>query len=105
MADAIRRATDARSSRTQDHDRPHTPQRFHGRQQQRIGPVIVDFYCDEAGLVVEVDGPVNAEQEETDQSRDELLAELGLRVLRIAAQDVEDDMAAALRDIEAALVN
>ncbi len=45
---------------------------------------VVDFYCPAAKLVVEIDGSQHAEtkHEMKDQKRDELLAGLGLFVLR-----------------------
>ena len=73
------------------------------RRQQPIGPFVADFYCDEAGLVVEIDGPIHARQRDADGHRDQLLSELGLRVLRITAARVEDNMPAVLREIGAAL--
>ncbi len=59
------------------------------RRQQPIGSFIVDFYCDAAGLVVEVDGPVHASQERADTERQQILEQLGLTVLRIRSEDVE----------------
>lgn len=35
-------------------------QGFHFRRQQIIEPYIVDFYCHQAGLIIEVDGDVHA---------------------------------------------
>jgi len=44
---------------------------FHFRRQQIIEPYIVDFYCHQAALVVEVDGGVHQDQEEQDRQREE----------------------------------
>lgn len=40
------------------------------RRQQPIGPYVADYYCEEAKLVVELDGISHDEQEEYDQARD-----------------------------------
>ncbi|GIW25845.1 MAG: endonuclease [Meiothermus sp.] len=58
------------------------PVRF--RRQRPVGPYIVDFYCAEAGLVIEVDGEshYNEEGRVRDAKRDAYLQGLGLRVLR-----------------------
>ena len=75
--------------------------RFNGlkfRRQSRIGPFIVDFYCAEAELIVEVDGLVHRGQEIQDRERKEGLEELGLRVLRLTAREVEQDLASVLRE-------
>src|SRR5687768_10277809 len=65
--------------------------RLHGlrlRRQHPIGPYIVDYLCFEARLVIEIDGPIHAEQSEYDAERDEHLSQLGYQVLRISADEV-----------------
>ena len=54
------------------------------RRQRPIGPIIVDFYCNEARLVVELDGESHnhASQAERDELRTEWLEDRGYRVLR-----------------------
>ena len=66
------------------------------RRQHPIGPYVVDFYCSQASLVIEIDGEAHnrGEQPMRDISRDQFLKENGYRVLRIAAVEV-------LRDVEA----
>jgi very-short-patch-repair endonuclease len=76
-------------------------QGFHFRRQQIIGRFIVDFYCHQAGLVVEVDGGIHSEQQEYDQERDRMLQDLDLVVLRFTNQDVNhnlDEVLAAILD-------
>jgi very-short-patch-repair endonuclease len=77
----------------------------HFRRQQIIAGYIADFYCHSAGLVVEVDGEIHRRQQEEDASRDAGLRHLGLRVLRIAATDVEHDIDAVVDRVRAALVS
>jgi very-short-patch-repair endonuclease len=52
------------------------------RRQVPKGPYIVDFLCDQGGLVVEVDGGQHSEQADYDARRSAYLARCGLRVLR-----------------------
>jgi very-short-patch-repair endonuclease len=54
------------------------------RRQHQIGEYVVDFYCDEHKLVVELDGPVHdaPEQSKKDGTRDTYLRSLGLTVVR-----------------------
>lgn len=40
---------------------------FHFRRQQIIDGFVVDFYCHEVGLVVEIDGSIHARQEGHDR--------------------------------------
>jgi very-short-patch-repair endonuclease len=64
-------------------------QQVHFRRQHAVGPFILDFYCAEARLCVEVDGPVHAERVEHDRRRTEWLAERNIRVIRFSIADVE----------------
>ncbi len=58
------------------------------RRQHPIEPYIVDFYCAEAKLVVELDGKSHNEREDYDRVRSQFLAGLGLNVFRITNDDV-----------------
>ena len=60
----------------------------HFRRQHAVGPYILDFYCAEAKLCIEVDGPVHPEQVEHDRRRTEWLNGQGIRVIRFAVEDV-----------------
>jgi len=64
------------------------------RRQTPIGPFIVDFFCPEIGLIVELDGDQHFHDagEESDRRRDRWLAEAGYRVLRFANVDVTGNM-------------
>jgi adenine-specific DNA-methyltransferase len=52
------------------------------RRQHPVGRYILDFYCDEQKLAIELDGSQHADHSEYDQRRDEFLNALGIRVLR-----------------------
>jgi very-short-patch-repair endonuclease len=58
------------------------------RRQVPRGPFILDFFCPEARLVVEVDGGQHAEAAEYDARRTAFLEREGLRVLRFWNRDV-----------------
>ena len=64
-------------------------QQAHFRRQHAVGPYILDFYCAEASLCVEVDGLVHAEQTEHDARRAEWLNGHGIKVIRFTTNDVE----------------
>jgi very-short-patch-repair endonuclease len=53
------------------------------RRQVPIGKYIADFVCQEAKLIVELDGGQHADQVEYDTARSEWLVGVGYRVLRI----------------------
>jgi very-short-patch-repair endonuclease len=68
---------------------------FHGHKfhrQKPIGPYVVDFYCAELKLVIEVDGDSHAEQPEYDVQRTALLESHGLHVLRYANRDILNNL-------------
>jgi very-short-patch-repair endonuclease len=60
------------------------------RRQTSIKSFIVDFYCPEENLVVELDGEPHFEEEKIkyDKERTKKLEELGLKVIRFQNQDV-----------------
>ena len=57
-------------------------------RQKIIGDYIVDFYCAEKSVLIEVDGSSHENKQAEDLLRDEFLNHLGLTVIRIVAQDV-----------------
>ena len=63
------------------------------RKQHPLGPYVLDFYCHQAGLAVEVDGLAHSlvGKAAGDARRDGWLADKGIRTLRIAARDVLKD--------------
>jgi very-short-patch-repair endonuclease len=75
---------------------------MHFRRQQVIDGLIVDFYCNTAALVVEVDGKVHENQMEYDRERDKVFQQRGLRVLHITNDRVERDLAGLLTEIRSA---
>ena len=57
-------------------------------RQKIIGDFIVDFYCLDCGVVIEVDGSSHDNKTEYDAERDAFLKGLGLTVIRITDTDV-----------------
>ena len=70
-------------------------------RQKVIGHYIADFYCASAKLVIEVDGTQHFEDAglQSDQKRDAYFASLGLRVLRYANNEVNENFAGVCEDI------
>jgi very-short-patch-repair endonuclease len=69
------------------------------RRQHPIGAYIVDFYCAEARLVVEIDGEVHTARLGADEARDRFLAENGYKVVRVTAAEVLNDVDRAVEAI------
>ena len=76
---------------------------WHFRRQQIICGYIVDFYCHEAALILEIDGPVHEQQAEADHERENVLEHNGLRILRFSNQQVLEQLPVVLQIIHAAL--
>ncbi len=71
-------------------------------RQKVIAEYIVDFYCAEAKLVIELDGSQHYEEEviKTDIERDKYLKSLGLTVLRYSNIDINRNFDSVCADIE-----
>jgi very-short-patch-repair endonuclease len=69
------------------------------RRQQPIGYFVVDFYNSVYRLVVEVDGPIHANQVEADCARQDILEQIGLNVMRVNAEEVEKNLPSVLEKI------
>jgi very-short-patch-repair endonuclease len=75
------------------------------RRQKPIGPYIVDFICETANLIIEIDGGQHYEPPgiEKDAQRDRYLAFEGYNVLRFSNHDVLTNKAGVLETITTAL--
>ena len=70
------------------------------RRQQPIGPYIVDFFCREVALVVEVDGRSHDERGKEDSRREAFLQDQQrLQVLRVSNDEVLSETEAVLFSI------
>jgi len=73
------------------------------RRQHPIGDCVLDFYCKEQRLAIEVDGAIHKGQAEYDEWRDKQLSECGIRTVRFTDTDVLEDLPKVLAAIKAAL--
>lgn len=69
-------------------------------RQKIIGNYIVDFYCPNYQLVVEIDGSSHDNKEEYDAQRDAYLESLGLTVLHFRDTEVKQNISHVLRCLE-----
>ena len=67
------------------------------RRQHPIPPYTVDFYCDAAKLVIELDGSQHSDAR--DRARTEFLQRRGLNVIRFGNFEVLEDRTAVLEAI------
>lgn len=75
-------------------------------RQKPIGNYIVDFYCSELKLVLEIDGDTHTEETyEKDMKRQEWLESIGLAVIRFCDLEVKKDMNNVIMSIEGWICN
>ena len=60
------------------------------RRQHPIDKYIVDFYCHEKQLVIELDGKIHENQKEYDEYRTYVINQLGIRGFRIKNEELVD---------------
>ncbi|MBT3313128.1 MAG: endonuclease domain-containing protein [Anaerolineae bacterium] len=65
---------------------------WHFRRQQIIHGFIVDFYCHQKSLIIEVDGEIHDHQIEEDRLRENALKEYGFKIILFANQQVEKNL-------------
>ncbi len=61
-------------------------------RQKIVGNYIVDFYCSNCNVVVEIDGSSHNEKQEYDVQRDAFLESLSLTVIHIPVEDIMKNM-------------
>jgi len=69
-------------------------------RQKPIGKYVVDFFCKELMLAIEVDGESHEGRQREDEERQEKLKKLGVRFLRFQDSHVKQDLANVLKRIE-----
>ena len=84
-------------------NRLHTslPQIADAPRQYSINNYVVDFYCPQMKLAIEIDGDVHAEPSVVlqDQKRQHEIESLGIKVLRYTNGQVNESMEGVLEDI------
>ena len=72
------------------------------RRQVSIGSYVVDFYCSELKLIVEIDGGIHetADAKEYVNYRDTYMQSLGLTVIRYKNDDIFNNIDTVIENIE-----
>jgi very-short-patch-repair endonuclease len=72
------------------------------RRQQIIDGLIVDFYCNELGLVVEIDGSIheNLDQKYIDDQRNQIFKSRNLQIIRFSNYDIFNKLDHIIEQIE-----
>jgi very-short-patch-repair endonuclease len=83
--------------------RKHRQHGFYFRRQHPVGRFILDFYCAQAKLCVEIDGPIHDDQRERDAERTAWLEAAGYRVIRFRNDEVMEARHLVAKRIQAVL--
>lgn len=75
------------------------------RRQHPISIYIVDFYCHECSLVIELDGEIHRFQKKDDMERTRDLESFGLKVIRFPNQAVLNDIENVIQEIKNQMIN
>ena len=70
------------------------------RRQQIIMGFVVDFYCAELNLALEVDGKIHEQQKEYDANRQKLIEQKGIRFIRITTTEMDPSASKLLDKIK-----
>jgi very-short-patch-repair endonuclease len=74
---------------------------FKFRRQQPIFDYIVDFYCNELKLIIEVDGEIHDQSDvaKSDSKRDNTLKINGYKIIRLSNKEVETEIDSSINKI------
>ncbi len=69
------------------------------KRQHSIGRFILDFYCPEKKLAIELDGAQHLENKQYDKEREAYLSEFGIKTLRFWNSEVTKDLNSVIQKI------
>ena len=74
---------------------------FKFRRQQGIENYVVDFYCPEVKLIVELDGSVHVhpQKKNKDEKRDKIMKDLGYHIIRFYNNEIDENLDGVLKII------
>ncbi len=77
------------------------------RRQASIGPFVVDFYCPEARLAIEVDGDSHFTdtQKTYDKKREQYIKSFNIRILRFTNKDIAESLEGVINKIAGCIEN
>jgi very-short-patch-repair endonuclease len=75
-------------------------QGYNFRRQKPIDNYIVDFFCPELNLAIEIDGATHGFKEKYDGKRQQKLESLGVKFLRFTEINVRENLWAILEEIK-----
>ncbi len=62
------------------------------RRQHVVEGFVVDFFCNQLKLAIEIDGAVHSLQQDYDELRQQLIESEGIRFIRVTNDEIDNDM-------------
>lgn len=72
---------------------------FKFKRQHSIGPYILDFYCPDRKLAIELDGSQHLENKQYDNERTVYMSDFGIRIIRFWNNEVNTDIVGVMESI------
>src|SRR5262249_20151609 len=72
---------------------------FKFRRQRPLGPFVVDFFCHDCSIIIELDGDSHVGREAADAERQARLEACGYKVLRFWNPEIYDELESVLETI------
>ncbi len=70
------------------------------RRQHLIEGYLLDFYCHELRLAIEIDGPIHSKQIVDDQARQKIIEHFDIKFFRVKSSEVESDLGKVLERLD-----
>ena len=70
------------------------------RRQHPILGFIVDFYCFEYKIAIEIDGPIHEHQKNYDYFREKIISTKGIRIIRFSDIEIENNITLVLDELK-----
>ncbi|MFA4834343.1 MAG: endonuclease domain-containing protein [Patescibacteria group bacterium] len=72
------------------------------RRQYFVDGYLIDFYCSELRLAIEVDGPIHSQKEqiENDQARQDIIEKKNIKFFRIKSREIKLNINQVLKELE-----
>jgi very-short-patch-repair endonuclease len=70
------------------------------RKQHPVYRYILDFYCHEKKLAIEIDGDSHKERKDYDEYRDSYVRSIGIETLRFTNEEIENNIANVIEAIK-----
>ena len=77
---------------------------FKFRRQHVVEGFVLDFYCHELMLGIELDGLIHLRRKDYDELRQEIIESKGIKIIRLTNQEINNNKRSVLKKIEQTLL-